>query len=257
MRHIGRFTVDDHFFEDLKPGEGTNLFRDMIPLDVRQDWARQTREYVAIHPSFRAIALGERIPEYNAVFHYHQGATSLPEWLEIPPVKAFTHEEVTAALDARLRRDNGLGDRPASNRASATNTLVGGGELRKRIQRLVDIQRIHWWDRLLQRGLALVRAVLGHGHAATGDDVPQGQQQLRAGPVGPLDGGQQHDPYGDGVLGEGAVGYESAAPAVAAQAPCERSGSATGCRCYPSGSGAIAGAGLDQQKRKGRRSSQG
>lgn len=77
---VGRFRVAAYFFVRLAPLEGTNVFRDMIVLDVETSWETCDRWYTAIHPDFRPRAEGEKIPEYQAVFH---PGSVYPEWVEV------------------------------------------------------------------------------------------------------------------------------------------------------------------------------
>ena len=81
-RQIGRFVVRGKFFKRLEPGDGMNLFSEMLVLDVRRDWVSDSVEYFGMHPQFREIAEGEIVPEYVA----HFGPDSaLPQWREKVP----------------------------------------------------------------------------------------------------------------------------------------------------------------------------
>lgn len=82
-RCLGRFKVDAFFFAGLETDEGVNLFRDVIVLDVRFDIGTGTREYLAMHRSFRPVPEGEVTPEYNAYFTHD---SIFPTWVEIPPI---------------------------------------------------------------------------------------------------------------------------------------------------------------------------
>lgn len=217
-RNVGRFKVDSFFFENMRAGEGVNLFHDMIVLDVQRNFNDSSREYIAVHPSFRRVGQGEKIPEYVAIFHYHEGATSLPEWQELHHPKEPTHEEITAALRSSLARDN----ERARNTSRGTYTSAEFHDQRRdslnQLYRHFNIRRVHWWDRLLQRGLTKLRALLGRRDTAAGNDVPEGRQQLRADRVGAVHGGFEHDAYGDGMLGQSSWRDEAGAIAAAAQA---------------------------------------
>ncbi len=83
FKHIGRFFVDSCFFDNLKPHEGVNLFRNMVVLDARYDANTHRREYTAIHPHFAPVKQGDMIPEYVATF---KEGTSTPTWLPMPPM---------------------------------------------------------------------------------------------------------------------------------------------------------------------------
>lgn len=77
FKNVGRFKVSGLFFRKLQPLEGVNLFRDMVVLDVQYDINEDVRSYVAIHPQFDPIKVGEMLPEYVAMFH---DGTSTPTW---------------------------------------------------------------------------------------------------------------------------------------------------------------------------------
>lgn len=219
-RQIGRFKVHQRFFDRLAPGEGTNLFDGMVVIDIKRDYLTGDAEYIAVHPQFREIAHGEIVPEYIGYFTHEQGSTSLPNWVEVKQ-QEFTYEEVSAALSARLHGDAGVRDRSASFDARF-NAFVGErsqhldreGEQR----RLVDIQRLGWLDRLLQRWWPSLFARLHPGlrNAIAGRHVPEGRQRELLDPVGPGDARQEHDAHRDGMLGQGAGSDESAADALGA-----------------------------------------
>ena len=79
---VGRFKVSGRFFHWLAPGEGVNLFHNMVVLQCHQSYMTDQREYFAIHPDFRPRKEGEVVPEYNAVFSDGQ---VFPKWEEIKP----------------------------------------------------------------------------------------------------------------------------------------------------------------------------
>lgn len=86
-RQIGRFVVRGKFFQRLEPGEGMNLFSEMLVLDVRRDWVSDTVEYFGVHPQFREISEREITPEYVA----HFGPDSaFPIWREKVPNAEIT-----------------------------------------------------------------------------------------------------------------------------------------------------------------------
>jgi hypothetical protein len=84
-RNVGRFVVDDVFFLGYgrrEPNDGVNLFHNMVVLDVRREFHRATREYIAMHPDFRRVETGEQIPEYVATF---EAGEIHPKWTERKP----------------------------------------------------------------------------------------------------------------------------------------------------------------------------
>lgn len=208
---IGTFKVDDRFFNKLEPGDGTNLFHDMVVLDIRHDYLSRDRTYFAVHPAFRPVLQGEKYPEYIAIF---RDGTALPEWQELKPTGETLDEAVqkfNARAAAHRERERVVRDwhPPTEARSDIAGYRERGVYQQGEFGRLVDIQRAGWrgrLDRLLQRGLALVCAVLGRRNATAADHLPQGRQLLRPGFLGAFDRGQQHDANRDGVSGQGARG---------------------------------------------------
>lgn len=61
--------VSNLFIEDaMDHGYGTNLFKDMVILDVKRDFATMQVGYVARHQDFAPVAEGNEIPYYRAEF---------------------------------------------------------------------------------------------------------------------------------------------------------------------------------------------
>ena len=79
-RRLGRFRVSTLFFHEAQNGMGANLFRDLIPLDIRRDFETDVITYIAWHPSFEPVPEGQIIPEYEAIF---SNTSSTPTWRRI------------------------------------------------------------------------------------------------------------------------------------------------------------------------------
>jgi hypothetical protein len=77
MRNIGKFKVSCTFIEEAERGDGANLFKDMIVIDIRRDFTTNNLEYLAYHPDFKPIAEGSLIPEYTALFSFD---STYPKW---------------------------------------------------------------------------------------------------------------------------------------------------------------------------------
>lgn len=79
MRKLGRFTVAGYFFRDGNLCNGANLFKDMVILRVDHRLDSDDVEYLAAHPSFRMLPMGEMVPEYEAIF---DNISIYPTWVE-------------------------------------------------------------------------------------------------------------------------------------------------------------------------------
>lgn len=79
-RRVGHFFVDRAFFRELDVGEGTNLFHQMVVLNVDHEMWSNRVKYHAAHPDFRELAVGEITPEYRAVF---TPDSPFPQWQEV------------------------------------------------------------------------------------------------------------------------------------------------------------------------------
>jgi hypothetical protein len=212
-RQIGRFVVHGNFFDRLYPDEGTNLFESMVVLDVKHDWHNNEREYLAVHPAFREVAVGELVPRYHAIFRHEHGATSLPEWQEVKPTKEYTREEILDGLRNVIERDH----ERARNRPQQVRAVTASdGHSGLVQQRQVEQPKLGWFDRLHRKLRQLLRLRVDPNvrDAAAGRGVPEGRQREHLGAVGLVQPRQEHHAHGDGVFGEDAVGYESAAPAA-------------------------------------------
>jgi hypothetical protein len=65
-RKLGKFYVTQTFFAD--GGNSIALFHDMVVLRAQEDFEKHAIEYIAEHPAFGEVPLGEHIPEYTATF---------------------------------------------------------------------------------------------------------------------------------------------------------------------------------------------
>jgi hypothetical protein len=217
-RQLGRFKVRELFFRYMRPLDGVNLFHNMIVLDVQRDWAKDETTYLAMHPDFRVVEFGEQIPEYIATFDTR---SALPTWGEVQRTSKGLIDvdallsDVGREHGARVVAVGGTGHWKLPSPAAAVFGGVGGFDKYEQREQQRYRERdglwrlgLRWLDRLLQRGRAIVRAVLGrHRNAAAGDGVPQGRQHV------PATAGRlavhvrhEHDANRDGVPGEGARG---------------------------------------------------
>lgn len=73
----GRFCVHLKFFEDLKAGDGVNLFNGMVVIHAESDAYTNRIKYIGIHKDFESVKYGEEIPEYHAVF---KDGEIYPKW---------------------------------------------------------------------------------------------------------------------------------------------------------------------------------
>jgi hypothetical protein len=80
-RRLGRFKVTGAFFRNLQPGEGINLFHNMVVLRAEQDMTTDATNYVAMHPDFEEVPEGQVLPIYTASFA--QGQIH-PKWRVSP-----------------------------------------------------------------------------------------------------------------------------------------------------------------------------
>lgn len=76
-RRLGKFTVSGLFLRGARTGEGVNLFRNMIVLDVQHSFMADHAEYLAWHPAFEPVAEGQMVPEYEAHF---DAKSATPIW---------------------------------------------------------------------------------------------------------------------------------------------------------------------------------
>lgn len=65
-RKLGKFYVSSKFFQDR--GNSVALFHNMVVLRAQEDFERDAIEYIAEHPDFAEVPLGNRIPVYTATF---------------------------------------------------------------------------------------------------------------------------------------------------------------------------------------------
>lgn len=79
-RRIGKFKVSGDFIRSACSGEGQNLLRGMVVLEIEHDFIGDIAVYTAWHPDFAVIQSGQIIPEYCALF-YSTSAT--PYWERI------------------------------------------------------------------------------------------------------------------------------------------------------------------------------
>ncbi len=80
-RRIGRFFLHERFLAKLHAGEGTNIFDGMVVLRTEQDIMSGRVQYLAMHPQFRPVEIGEITPEYVATF---EAGSATPKWQEQP-----------------------------------------------------------------------------------------------------------------------------------------------------------------------------
>ena len=85
-RNLGIFYVHMDFFNDLAPGEGVNLFHDMVVLRAVEKYEQNSIEYIAAHPQFRQVDMGEMLPEYEARF---DSTSALPTWVEVDRYRLY------------------------------------------------------------------------------------------------------------------------------------------------------------------------
>lgn len=78
-RKLGKFYVDQTFFEDR--GNSRALFHNMVVLRAQESYEKGAIEYIAEHPSFGEVPMGEHIPEYTATF---TSDSTHPKWARSP-----------------------------------------------------------------------------------------------------------------------------------------------------------------------------
>jgi len=80
IRKLGIFYVSDGFFHDLKPGDGVNLFKDMVVFEAFRDFMKGKTKYIAMHPSFDDVDQACMAPEYQALF---SNDSPYPTWVKL------------------------------------------------------------------------------------------------------------------------------------------------------------------------------
>jgi hypothetical protein len=81
-RRIGRFYFDDYGIDE-RPDMARAVLAGCIVLRAEHLPHRQAFEYIAQHPSFRAVPLGEELPLYNAEITTNGAAEVIAvKWVE-------------------------------------------------------------------------------------------------------------------------------------------------------------------------------
>ena len=76
---LGQFNVSGEFVHGLRSGEGANLMRDILVIDVRREFCTDTVSYLAYSDQFEETRHGEVPPIYIPVFSQD---SPFPKWVK-------------------------------------------------------------------------------------------------------------------------------------------------------------------------------
>lgn len=86
MRNVGRFFVDQSFFDenDLTFQEKLNIFSRILVIECKSNFVNKTLEYYGVSPDFRVLNAGEIIPVYQCILTRNDESSPIEfSWMEV------------------------------------------------------------------------------------------------------------------------------------------------------------------------------